>query len=416
MASLTINGKRRKIPWGINDKRMFYYMYQTSAWTRPWQIPFVHGCSPIRQALISRLHGCCVPLALLIDPTSACNLNCIGCYAAGYARGDGLSFGELDSIVTQAERLSIHLFLFTGGEPMVRRTDLLRLAQAHPRSIFNAFTNGTLFDADFADTVARAGNLTFAFSVEGYGEQTDYRRGAGVYERILGAMELLRQRDVAFGFSVCCHAKNYDLVTSDAFAAEMARLGCWGGWYFTYLPVGADATMDLVLSPEQRAHVSRHTRALRDKGYILHDFWYDSFLVGGCIAGGRQYLHINARGDVEPCAFCHYADVNIRQMSLVDALKSPFLRALRKAQPFHENPFRPCPILDNPTCLQKLVEESGARSTEYGTPESAAALCEKMSPIAAAWGPTADALYEGLTEEQRACSAFNMAYYRRHPW
>ena len=52
------------------------------------------------------------------------------------------------------------------------------------------------------------------------------------------------------------------------------------------------------------------------------DFWNDGEFIGGCIAG-RHYLHINANGDVEPCAFIHYSNVNINDASLLDALKSP---------------------------------------------------------------------------------------------
>ena len=31
----------------------------------------------------------------------------------------------------------------------------------------------------------------------------------------------------------------------------------------------------------------------------------DGEYVDGCIAGGRRYCHINANGDIEPCAFIH---------------------------------------------------------------------------------------------------------------
>ena len=51
--------------------------------------------------------------------------------------------------------------------------------------------------------------------------------------------------------------------------------------------------------------------------------------AGGCIAGGRNYLHINAKGDVEPCVFIHYSNCNIHDTSLLDALKSPlFMKML----------------------------------------------------------------------------------------
>ena len=43
------------------------------------------------------------------------------------------------------------------------------------------------------------------------------------------------------------------------------------------------------------------------------DFQNDAEYVGGCIAGGRHYLHINAKGDVDPCVFIHYSNCNIQE-------------------------------------------------------------------------------------------------------
>ena len=74
---------------------------------------------------------------------------------------------------------------------------------------------------------------------------------------------------------------------------------------------------ELMPNPEQRAEVYRRIRAMREtKGIFAMDFQNDAEYVGGCIAGGRRYLHINANGDVDPCVFIHYSDSNIREKSL----------------------------------------------------------------------------------------------------
>lgn len=44
-------------------------------------------------------YGCNIPWAMLIDPTSACNLECIGCWAADYGNALNLSYEELDDVV-----------------------------------------------------------------------------------------------------------------------------------------------------------------------------------------------------------------------------------------------------------------------------------------------------------------------------
>ena len=59
-------------------------------------------------------------------------------------------------------------------------------------------------------------------------------------------------------------------------------------------------------------------------------------------------------------------------------------------QPFNENHYRPCPMLENPEILQKMVKETGAKSTDLQSPETAEHLCSKCVPYANAWKPYAD--------------------------
>jgi MoaA/NifB/PqqE/SkfB family radical SAM enzyme len=123
------------------------------------------------------------------------------------------------------------------------------------------------------------------------------------------------------------------------------------------------------------------------------DFWNDGEYVKGCIAGGRCYLHINANGDIEPCAFIHYADSNIKDKTLLQAYKSPLFMQYRKNQPFNENHLRPCPLLDNPGRLTNMVKESGAKSTDLIHPEDVEDLCAKCLNAAENWKPVADRIW-----------------------
>lgn len=351
---------------------------------------------PKRERLQAEL-GRHIPWALLLDPTTACNLRCLGCWAAEYAKTDSLSLDLLDRIIREGKELGIFMFLYSGGEPLMRKEDLLTLARRHDDCAFLAFTNATLVDAPFAAELGRLGNLALAISVEGDEETTDARRGAGTYRKALAAMDLLRDEGVVFGFSTCTHRDNAERVASDAFVDSMVRKGCRFGWFFTYIPIGRCAAPELLTTPEQRERMFHRIRAMRrEKPIFLMDFWNDGDYVGGCIAGGRKYLHINARGDVEPCAFIHYADANIRDCSLLEALDSPLMREYRKGQPFHPNLLRPCPLLDNPEKLREMIRRSGARSTQPLDEESAETLTAKVEGAAARWAPVADRLWEEL--------------------
>lgn len=240
--------------------------------------------------------------------------------------------------------------------------------------------------------------MALALSVEGSEETTDARRGAGSYRDTMAAMALLKKHGCLFGVSVCYTSQNCEAVTSDAFYDTLIEAGARYAWYFHYMPVGSDADQNLLLSPEQREHVYRTIREKRDgkngKPIFTVDFQNDAEFVGGCIAGGRNYFHINSEGDAEPCVFIHYSDSNIRQKSIKECLQSPLFYEYYKGQPFNNNMLRPCPMLENPAALRRIVSQTGAKSTNFLAPESAEALCAKCDAYAAAWAPTAKRIWE----------------------
>ncbi len=335
-----------------------------------------------------------VPWAILLDPTSACNLHCTGCWAAEYGNRLNLSLEELDSIVTQGKAMGTYMYIFTGGEPLVRKKDVIALCEKHSDCEFLSFTNGTLIDEEFCQEMLRVKNFVPAISLEGFEEANDGRRGGGVYDKVMKAMELLKEHRLPFGISVCYTSKNYKDVSSEEFFDMLIDAGALFVWFFHYMPVGNNAAPELLPAPDQRAQMYHRIREFRNtKPIFSMDFQNDAEYVGGCIAGGRRYLHINARGDVEPCVFIHYSNVNIRETTLLDALKSPLFMAYHKGQPFNDNMLRPCPMLENPEKLRQMVKETGAKSTDYESPEEVDALCDRCEPYAQNWKPEAEKLW-----------------------
>ena len=339
-------------------------------------------------------YGCNVPWAILLDPTSACNLHCTGCWAAEYGHRQNLSFECIDSIIDQGCALGTHIYIYTGGEPMVRKHDLIRICEKHPDCAFLCFTNATLIDEDFCRDMIRVGNFVPAISAEGNERTTDARRGEGVYAKIECAMDLLRERNLPFGISCCWTSANADTVATEENVDWMISKGALFCWYFHYMPVGRAAGAELMPTPGQRERMYRFVREMRDKKPLFTlDFQNDGEYVGGCIAGGRRYLHINAAGDVEPCVFIHYSNANIHDVSLLDALRSPIFMAYHDGQPFNRNHLRPCPMLENPDMLPAMVKGAGAHSTDLVEKETPEQLRGKTAPAAAAWKPVADRLW-----------------------
>lgn len=344
-------------------------------------------------------HKCNIPWAILLDPTSACNLHCTGCWAAEYGYKQNLSFEDIDSIITQGKELGCHMYIYTGGEPLVRKADLIRLCEKHQDCVFLCFTNSTLIDEKFCDDMIRVANFVPAISAEGNEHTTDARRGEGTYKKIEHAMKLLRERNLPFGISCCWTRTNADTVATEENMDWMIGEGALFCWYFHFMPIGKGATADLIPTPDQREHMYRFIREMREKKPLFTlDFQNDGEYVGGCIAGGRRYLHINAAGDVEPCVFIHYSNANIHDMSLLDALRSPIFMKYYEGQPFNDNYLKPCPMLENPDILPKMVKDSGAHSTDLIEQESPEELRSKTIDAAAAWSPIADRLWDDRTD------------------
>lgn len=339
-------------------------------------------------------YACNIPWAILMDPTSACNLNCIGCWAAEYGNTLNLEYEVLDDIIRQGTQLGTHMYIYSGGEPMVRKGDIIRLCEAHPDCMFLAFTNGTLIDEKFADEMLRVKNFVPAISIEGFEETTDYRRGKGTFKKVVDVMRLLKEKKLLFGASCCYTSKNIDSLSSEEYIDMLVEIGAKFAWFFHYMPIGNEAVPELLPLPEQREIMYHKIREFRNtKPIFTIDFQNDGEYVKGCIAGGRSYLHINAYGDIEPCAFIHYADSNIREHTLLDAYKRPLFMAYKQGQPFNDNMLRPCPMLENPEYLRDMVKSSGAHSTDMQSPENIDDLYAKCKPYADRWVPKADELW-----------------------
>ncbi|HZK33642.1 MAG TPA: radical SAM protein [Tissierellaceae bacterium] len=345
-------------------------------------------------------YDCNVPWAILMDPTSACNLKCTGCWAADYGNKLSMSYETLNDIIEQGKELGIYMYIYSGGEPMMRKKDIIRLCEKHDDCVFLAFTNGTLIDKEFADEMLRVKNFVPAISVEGFEEQTDFRRGEGTYKAVVDAMEILKNKRLPFGISCCYTSQNVEVMGSEEYFDDMIEKGAMFAWFFTYMPVGINAVPELMVTAEQREYMYNQVRKFRNtKPIFTMDFWNDGEYVDGCIAGGRRYLHINANGDIEPCAFIHYSDSNVYDHTLIEAFKRPLFMQYKENQPFNENQLRPCPLLDNDGKLAEMVENSKADSTDLENPEDVHELCGKCTQAAAKWEITANRLWEETTKK-----------------
>ena len=344
---------------------------------------------------IEQEHGVYPPLSILISPTMRCNLRCIGCYAGGYTQSEELPESLVRRILDECRELSTRWITFSGGEPFIYKP-FLDIVADYPDMVFQVYTNGTLINDKVADRLAELGNVTPNISLEGLQDKTDARRGRGIFQKVMEAMERLHERGVFFGASLTSTRLNYKDIVSDEFFDLLVEKGAFNVWLFNYMPVGRNPDLSLMPTPQQRNYVRMRTNYLRrTKPILLVDFWANGSWVGGCQSAGRGYLHINSRGEVEPCVFNHFAVDNIKEKSLLEVLKSPFFTAIRNQIPFSENTLRPCPLIDHPARMRELIRKYGAHPTDEG----AAAFLSEFAAGLDRYAAGIARIYEKVWEE-----------------
>ena len=226
-----------------------------------------------------------IPPFLIASITSRCNLHCAGCYSrCNQATTDMAPVRQVTSeewlkIFEEADDLGISFILLAGGEPLIRR-DIIEAAGKRPNILFPVFTNGTFMDEQYFELFDRCRNLVPIMSIEGENAITDARRGAGVYDRLIANMDELHRRGLIFGASVTVTTQNIREVSSSSFLQKLSDRGCKAVIFAEFVPV-TDDSKDL------------------------------------------------APGEAEPCPFSPYSDINVRDTSLRDALKSPLFLALQ---------------------------------------------------------------------------------------
>lgn len=281
--------------------------------------------------------GVHIPPFLIASITNRCNLHCKGCYARAnhscYDQSPGkkenplMQDKEWETIFAEAQKLGIGFILLAGGEPFVRK-DVLLAAGEYKNILFPIFTNGTMIDHEYLSLLEQKRNLVPILSIEGEKETTNARRGEGVYETLQETMQALHRKDVLYGASVTVTKENGEEVLSEKFIEGLAESGCKAVIYVEYVPIDA-GTKALALGDEEREYMAERIRKLREKflKMLFVSFPGDEKSSGGCLAAGRGFFHINAFGQAEPCPFSPYSDTNLKNLSLLEALKSPlFLR------------------------------------------------------------------------------------------
>ena len=304
-----------------------------------------------------------IPPFLISSITSGCNLHCAGCYSRSNGATndcgpkDQLSAAEWAKIFDEAQDLGVSFILLAGGEPLLR-WDVIKEAAERPDILFPIFTNGTFIGEKYMDLFDKHRNLVPVISIEGDKDKTDSRRGEGVYDKLISAMDSLHERDLIFGASVTVTSENLAEVTSDSFLTSLSERGCKLVIFVEYVPV-TDESTDLALSDDERGRLLREVGRVRVvyPQMVFVSFPGDEKSSGGCIAAGRGFFHINSHGGAEPCPFSPYSDVNVRDTSLREALHSKLFYELTAGDILKDDHKGGCVLFEKRELVESIMKE-----------------------------------------------------------
>ena len=311
-----------------------------------------------------------IPPFLIASITSKCNLHCAGCYSrSSDATNDKapscqLTGEQWERIFDEARSLGISFILLAGGEPLLRR-DVIQAAGRYRDILFPVFTNGTFLDERYIELFDKCRNLVPVMSLEGGREQTDKRRGEGVYDKLISNMDTLHRKGIIFGVSITVTTENIKNVCSDGFLKGLSARGCKAVIFVEFVPVTDDA-VNLAPGDEQRDYLAGRLESLREQmpEMVFVSFPGDEKSSGGCLAAGRGFFHINSHGGAEPCPFSPFSDINVKDTSLRMALKSELFKGLRDGGLLNDDHKGGCVLYEKRSQVQSLLGTTGPDLTQ----------------------------------------------------
>jgi MoaA/NifB/PqqE/SkfB family radical SAM enzyme len=324
-----------------------------------------------RRATLAR-QGLHVPPIAIFSITDRCNLRCKGCYAQAIRREgpEELSEEKMRGIVSEAAGLGVSFFVIAGGEPLTRPA-ILDIARDHPQVIFLLITNGLLLDRDMIGRLAAQRNTVPVLSLEGTRAQTDERRGRGVHEALERKMQELKSAGIFFSISFTVTRANYEVVTDEGFLRRAVAEGCRLFFFMEYTPI-REGTEDWVITEAQRQGMRSLVAGLRRRlPAVFVAVPWDEEETGGCLASGRGFVHISARGDLEPCPFAPFSDTNLKTISLRQGLQSPFLAAMRQSHERFAETEGGCALWKRRGEVRELLASCGGARRATGAQRSA---------------------------------------------
>jgi len=157
---------------------------------------------------------------VVVSITSRCNLRCKMCEIPN-RHTEELTTAEWKEIIKDSSRAGAKVFVFSGGEPLLREDifDLLSFAKDNGM-VTRLCTNGVLIDNQSGYRLAQTGIDVINISLDGNDQIHDYLRGDGVFLRATEALKIANDFGIETTIATVVTHYNYRHLT---YIVEIAK-------------------------------------------------------------------------------------------------------------------------------------------------------------------------------------------------
>lgn len=329
---------------------------------RFWINALRHQSRARRLRLENDKKGLQVPPVMIFSITNRCNLKCKGCYANAQERNikAEMPSERIKGLFREASGLGTGIIMLAGGEPLLR-DDVLDAAAAQKQTLFPLFTNGTMLQNGKMELFSKNRNLIPILSFEGDMLKTDSRRGRGTYDKVMKTASELKNRNMFYGMSVTINKYNFEEVMSPEFINDYYEQGCKLFFFVEYVPSCKKDIDNCLTEDQKKSFKSRLTNLRLVFSSLFIALPGDEEQYGGCLAAGRGFVHVSSTGDLEPCPFAPYSDINLSGISLEEGLKSEFLENIRSGHSMLKESQGGCTLWENREWAEEMLTKTSGK-------------------------------------------------------
>ena len=145
-------------------------------------------------------------------------------------------------------------------------------------------------------------------------------------------------------------------VSSESFINMLSEKGCKAVIFVEFVPVSENSE-HLAPGDKDREYLKEEIMRLRreHEEMVFVSFPGDEKSSGGCIAAGRGFFHINSHGGAEPCPFSPYSDINVKDTSLKEAIKSRLFKELQNGGVLNDDHKGGCVLYEKRSQVEALL-------------------------------------------------------------